>query len=318
MAESSGVEGTFWDHLEDFRKAILSCAFVILVSSALALFFYDSVFYVLTTPLRSLNREEVASGSVYRYQVKRERIVNESSHEVTYVIPESVRGKLSFSEGVKEIGNKTFVIERDGYIDLDIPADHEGLVVFSPIEGMLTTFKVSFWVGLVGSAPVWMFIILSFFSPGLKSSERRLVFPFILISLIFMGLGIIFSLTTIIPLANSFLYAFNANIGNNLWALSQYLSFTTVLLLSNVLAFELFVLLLFLVHLGIVSSQALQKKRRIAIVSAFVLGAVLTPPDVLTQCLLASILIIFYEFAIVYARLRSRKEGSQLNFTPTN
>jgi sec-independent protein translocase protein TatC len=308
VVETGGIEGSFWDHLEDFRKTILSCAFVIIFSSVIALFFYENVFYILTTPLRSLNKEELGRGAVYRYQVKRERIVNEGSHEVTYTMLEDGRGDLSFSKGVRPIGDGSFLIESGGYIDFDIPADHEGLVVFSPIEGMLTTFKVSFWVGLVCSAPIWMFIILSFFSPGLKHKEKRLVFPFILMSLIFMGFGVLFSLTTIIPLANSFLYAFNANIGNNLWALSQYLSFTTVLLLSNVLAFELFVLLLFLVHLGILSSEALQKKRRIAIVSAFVLGAVLTPPDVLTQCLLASILIIFYELAIVYARVRSRRK----------
>ena len=86
--------------------------------------------------------------------------------------------------------------------------------------------------------------------------------------------------------------------------LTHYLDYTIFLLLANGLAFELCVLGLFAVHLGLVTAEGLLAKRRVAIVGAFILGALLTPPDVLTQIMLAIPLIVLYEGIILYARLK--------------
>jgi sec-independent protein translocase protein TatC len=109
-----------------------------------------------------------------------------------------------------------------------------------------------------------------------------------------------------IPLANDYLLSFNQGIGTNWWSLAHYLNYTLFLMLANAAACELFVAGVFIVHLRLVTAEWLANHRRIIVVSAFILGAILTPPDVLTQCLLAGLLIFLYELLILYARLASK------------
>jgi sec-independent protein translocase protein TatC len=126
----------------------------------------------------------------------------------------------------------------------------------------------------------------------------------------FLLFGLLFAYYVTIPLANQFLYAFNLSIGENLWSASLYLDYTVVLLLANALAFELCAVLLLCVHYGVISSRWLQAKRRYIYVAIFVVAAVLTPPDVLTQLLLAIPLVIFYEMIVVYARWKALRSTS--------
>jgi sec-independent protein translocase protein TatC len=180
----------------------------------------------------------------------------------------------------------------------------KGLVVLGPLDGFLTALKTSFWAGLVTTSPIWTFFIMGFIAPALNPKERKWVLPFIFFSLLFLSLGMLFSYYVTIPLANQFLSSFNEEIGINMWTLSSYLDYTLILLLSNALAFELSVILLFLVHYGVISSERLIGLRRYAIVIIFILAAILTPPDIFTQLMLAIPLMIIYELAILYAKFR--------------
>lgn len=182
----------------------------------------------------------------------------------------------------------------------------KGLVVLGPLDGFLTALKTSFWVGLVATSPIWTLFILGFIVPALQPKEKRWVIPFIIFSLLFLTMGILFSYYLTIPLANQFLSSFNEEIGINMWTLSSYLDYTLILLLTNALAFELSVILLFLVHYGAISAERLIGLRRYAIVSIFIIAAILTPPDIFTQFMLAIPLMILYEFAILYAKFSSK------------
>lgn len=146
--------------------------------------------------------------------------------------------------------------------------------------------------------------MMQFIAPALQTKERRWMVPFVVLSLIFLSLGMAFSYFITIPLANQFLSSFNSEIGVNMWTLSSYLDYTIILLLSNALAFELCVILMFLVHFRKLSAEKLISMRRYAIVSIFIASAILTPPDIFTQFMLAIPLILIYELAIIYARLR--------------
>ncbi len=179
-----------------------------------------------------------------------------------------------------------------------------GLVVLGPIEGFITTLKLSFWVGMVSTSPIWIFYILEFIAPALRKNEQRWAIPFVILSMIFLTIGVFFSYFVTIPLSNQFLSSFNQEIGINLWTLSNYLDYTLILVLANALAMEMCVILFFLVHFGILSAQTLAAKRRHAIVAAFVLGALFTPPDVFTQFMLAIPLIAMYELSILYSKAR--------------
>lgn len=178
------------------------------------------------------------------------------------------------------------------------------LIVLGPIDGFVTALKTSFWVGLVSTSPIWTFFIMKFISPALHTRERRWMAPFVALSLVFLSIGMAFSYFITIPISNEFLSSFNREIGINMWTLSSYLDYTIILLLSNALAFELCVILLFLVHFGTLSAQRMIGLRRYAIVAIFILAAIFTPPDIFTQLMLAIPLIIMYELAIVYAKLR--------------
>ncbi len=188
-----------------------------------------------------------------------------------------------------------------------------GLVVLGPLDGFLTALKTSFWVGIVSTSPIWILFIMSFIAPALETKERRWITPFVVLSLFFLSMGLAFSYYITIPISNQFLSSFNSEIGVNMWTLSSYLDYTLILLLSNALAFELSVILLFLVHFGKISAETLIGMRRYAIVSIFILAAILTPPDIFTQFMLAIPLMIIYELAILYARFRFLSQLKRLN-----
>ena len=102
--------------------------------------------------------------------------------------------------------------------------------------------------------------------------------------------------------------------GENFWALSQYLSFTMTLFLAHAISCELALVLLYLVHFQVITPNFLFDYRRHAIILSFILGALLTPPDVMTQVALASFFIVTYETAIIYAKLRAYQTSHNQNY----
>lgn len=180
------------------------------------------------------------------------------------------------------------------------------LMILGPLEGIAIALKTSLWVGVVWTSPLWLFILFHFIAPGLHKHERRVIIPFILLSICLMLLGACLAFKVTIPLANEYLISFNNTLGVNIWSLEQYLNYTIFLLLANSLAFEFFVLGIFAVHFGIITVERLGSHRRLAIVMAFIIGALLTPPDVFTQLMLAIPLILLYEIVILYARLKKK------------
>lgn len=178
---------------------------------------------------------------------------------------------------------------------------------YEPFEGMMVAIKLSFWLGFVCSSPLWVFFLIQFLLPALKPKEKRLILPFIFLSGLFLFLGGFFAYKVTIPLVIGFFHDFNARLGENYWGIGQTLDFVLGIVLGHALVFELYVVLLLLVHFRIFKHSHLKKGRRGVIVGIFVLSAILTPPDVLSQLLMAFPLLIFYEGAILYAWKRKRK-----------
>jgi sec-independent protein translocase protein TatC len=175
------------------------------------------------------------------------------------------------------------------------------LFLFSPAEGFIAVFRLSFWLGLLGSSPFWLGSLIRFFLPGLRGSEKKWLPAFILLSILFIGIGMFLCLIGTLPLATEYLFTFNQTIGSNLWGFGAYLDFVLMLLFAHGCAFEMGAVLFFLIHIGAISGETLAKKRRHAIVASLIIGAVLTPPDVLTQLCIALPLMGFYECAILYS-----------------
>lgn len=181
------------------------------------------------------------------------------------------------------------------------------LLILGPIEGLTLVFKSCFWLSLAGTAPIWVWIWLQFILPGMQAHEKALVLPFIIFSFLCLTGGCLMAYFCTLPIANQYLSLFNSSIGQNAWTLANYVNYVLLLCLGHAIAAELAFFLLLLVHFRFLGSEWLISKRRYMIVAAFILGALLTPPDVLTQLLLAIPLMGIYEIAIWYAKIRSKK-----------
>ena len=176
------------------------------------------------------------------------------------------------------------------------------LVFIAPTEAFFVNLKVAFYAGLFLSVPLLLFQVWKFVAPGLYEHERRYSFPFLIISTILFLLGAIFAYVVILPIALHFLIAQ----GGELWqpniTLSNYLSFCMRLILAAGLVFEFPVLMYFLAKVGVVTPEFLVKNRKYAVLLAFVVAAILTPPDVFSQVLLAVPLFLLFEVSIFVAK----------------
>jgi sec-independent protein translocase protein TatC len=178
--------------------------------------------------------------------------------------------------------------------------DH--LIFTSLPEMFFTQLKVSFVGGLILASPVVFYELWMFVAPGLYRNEKKLVIPFVAISTALFAGGALFAYFVVFPFGFKFFLGFSSDYVKALPSVKQYFSFSIKLLLAFGLVFDLPVVIFFLAKLGIVTTEFLKKKRKYAILLAFITSAILTPPDVITQCMMAVPLIALYEVGIVVSR----------------
>ncbi len=295
----------FWTHVEELRRTLLRIFAIIVAGVLICFLFYAPLITFLTNPLKPWLPSTASNLQVERIEYT--HLSNPHAFAQTYTLPENAIASLTASAGAEEISPHTYRLAPNSWLTFAKPiTDTNNLVVLGPLEGMLTALKTSLWIGAVITSPLWLLVLLQFFLPALHSHEKRLIWPFLITSVCFIVIGCCFAFFVTIPIANTYLFSFNEAIGTNLWSLSHYLDYTLFLLLANGLAFEFCVVGIFAVHLNIITAEWLITQRRLAIVMAFIVGALLTPPDVLTQIMLAVPLMLMYEGLILYARFKGR------------
>jgi sec-independent protein translocase protein TatC len=134
------------------------------------------------------------------------------------------------------------------------------------------------------------------------------VTPFVISSTILFVGGSLFGYFVVFPFGFKFFIGFSNEYVKALPSVKQYFSFSTKLLFAFGLVFELPVVIFFLSKIGLVTPELLKRKRKYAILLTFALAAILTPPDVITQCMMAGPLIVLYEVGILVARLARKKK----------
>ncbi len=190
----------------------------------------------------------------------------------------------------------------------------ESNMIFTGLpEAFFTYLKTSFLSGLMLAAPVIIFEFWMFVSPGLYKKERLILIPIVLLSIIFFVGGSLFGYFIVFPFGFKFFLGFANETIVALPSMSEYLSFASKMLLAFGVVFELPLAITALARLGIVSVDFLKKNRKYALLLFFAGAAILTPPDVVTQIMMAFPLMLLYEISILGAWIFGKKEATQEN-----
>ena len=186
-------------------------------------------------------------------------------------------------------------------------------------QGFMVNVKISFFGGFIVSFPFVGFQIWRFIAPGLYKKEKLAFLPFLIASPLLFIIGAAFAYFVVLPLAFNFFLSFqNTSDLNNLvgikylGTINEYLSLTMRFILAFGVCFQLPVLLTLMGKAGLVSSISLIRIRKYAIVSILILAAIVTPPDVITQIILFSVVYSLYEISILLVKLVEKKKEEAL------
>jgi sec-independent protein translocase protein TatC len=180
----------------------------------------------------------------------------------------------------------------------------QGKIIYTDIfEAFFVEIKVAFFSATMVAFPVFATQLWKFVAPGLYSKEKKAFLPFLLMTPVLFGGGAAMAYYVAMPVALTFLLGFSGDVGGvtqeALPGVGNYLNFVTKFIFGFGIAFLLPVLLMLLEAAGIVTRSQLSSGRRYAIVGAFAIAAVLTPPDIVSQLLLAVPLCLLYELALI-------------------
>ncbi|TBR78906.1 twin-arginine translocase subunit TatC [Campylobacter novaezeelandiae] len=171
-------------------------------------------------------------------------------------------------------------------------------------EPLFTAMKVSFFTAFIISLPIIFWQFWKFVSPGLYDNEKKLVIPFVSFASIMFILGALFCYFIVIPLAFKFLIDFGVKTQDfkPLISIGLYVGFFTKLIIAFGLAFEMPVITFFFAKLGLIDDAFLRKHFRISVLIIFIFSAMMTPPDMISQFLMAVPLCGLYGISILIAK----------------
>jgi len=179
----------------------------------------------------------------------------------------------------------------------------DGMVTTNQVGGaFFVALKVAFFAAIVASIPIMLSQIWLFIAPGLYANEKKMLIPFIIGGTLMFLVGILFAYYIVTPFGFDFLITFGSFKFTPLINIEDYVGFFTKIMFGFGLAFELPIFAYFLALLGLVNDRQMIDFFKYAIVLIFILSALLTPPDVLTQFLMSGPLIILYGVSILIAK----------------
>lgn len=186
-----------------------------------------------------------------------------------------------------------------------------GQMIATDVVGVfLVPVKVAFLVAFVIALPYVLYQVWAFVAPGLYMHEKRLVAPLVVASTALFVIGMSFAYFLVFPVVFKFMASIAPEGVAWMTDIDKYLSFALTTFVAFGVTFEVPVAVIVLVRVGVVSIEKLKEIRPYVIVGAFVIGAVFTPPDVISQVMLAVPLWLLYEIGIIVARLVGRSPAS--------
>ena len=188
-----------------------------------------------------------------------------------------------------------------------MPADAK-FIYTGVAEGFFVDLKVSFVAGLFVACPYLFYQIWAFIAPGLYEEEKRYVAPLAFTSALFFLGGGLFCYFVVFPFAFTFFMSYSTDNIVAMLSINEYLSFALKMLIAFGLIFEMPLFSFFLSRLGIISAQWMRNVRKYAVLAVFVIAAILTPPDVFSQLLMAAPMLVLYEISILVAAAVGKKK----------
>lgn len=340
-------EKPFLDHLEDLRIVITRIVITLIVAMSVCFTFQEDLMNLLRKPFDSVRlrhqesqipatKEMAKPLDVEKWEraKKAERASNGlrpderaeffklegqelefHAHTVALLraalaLPEQTRetflaSSVHDAEQVKQI---KALIATKATPEID-QSSAKGLTSLKPTETFMLSMKLAFFAGIVLAFPLLLYFILQFILPGLHGNEKRVLWPALAIGFGLFLAGVSFAYFVVLPRTLIFFFEWSGKLGvENEWRIGDYMSFTTQFTLLFGAAFELPVVVMVLVKLGLLGYDMMKNTRSYAIVGILITAGVLTPtPDIMTQLLMAAPMIILYEICIWLAWWDKRK-----------
>jgi sec-independent protein translocase protein TatC len=317
--EEGGPIKSFLEHLEDLRWVLIKSLAFAGVAMVVCFFAGNYLFKVLEWPLRRapMGREKHALVRVM-LGTNQLGVFNVGTNNALASLAgtnQYVRIDLGIvNSGTNALLGVTVLPESEAAFPAGPPID---IVSLGPAAAFIVATKLAFFGGLVVSSPFIFYFVAQFVFPALKIREKRYTYRGLVfgIGLFLTGVAFCYFIMMPVALAVSAKYAEWFGFKANQWRAEEYISFVCKFMLGMGLGFEMPVVLLTLVKIGLLSYGILKSARRYVIVIAFVLGAVLTTPEVITQVLMAIPLLVLYEISVWIAwyweRQDKKREAAQ-------
>ncbi|MEE9309411.1 MAG: twin-arginine translocase subunit TatC [Cocleimonas sp.] len=178
----------------------------------------------------------------------------------------------------------------------------QGMIIIGPVAPFLIPMKLTLMVAFLVALPYLLFQLWSFVAPGLYKHEKRLVYPLLASSVFLFYLGIVFVYFVLLPMMFQIIPQFVPQTAEFKPDIAQYLDFVVMMFMAFGLGFEMPIATILLITTGMTTAEKLKKKRPYVIVGAFIVGMLLTPPDVISQIMLAIPMWILFEIGIIASK----------------
>ena len=192
-----------------------------------------------------------------------------------------------------------------------IPEGDSKFIYTGVAEGFFVDMKVAFVAGVFVACPFLFYQIWAFIAPGLYEEEKKYIIPLALSSALFFILGGVFCYFGVFPFAFEFFMSYSTDNIVAMLSIDEYLSFALKMVLAFGLIFEMPLFSFFLARMGLITAQKMREVRKYAILAIFVVAAILTPPDVFSQLMMAGPMIVLYEVSIWVAVLVGKKKAER-------
>lgn len=237
--------------------------------------------------------DDLAEGTLLSHLVElRSRLIKIAAAVIVLFV-----ALLPFSQRIFQIVSKPLVEVLPG----------QKMIATAVASPLLTPFKLTFFVALIVAMPLVLYQVWAFVAPGLYRKEKHFAFPLLASSILLFYAGVAFAYFVVFPLVFGFFTAITPPGVEMMTDISSYLDFITTIVLAFGIAFEVPVATVLIVWTGLTTPDKLGKARPYVFLTAFVVGMLLTPPDIISQTLLAVPVYLLYEVGILMSRLIAKK-----------